>query len=86
MKCPVCKEEGKRSIVTEGPTMTTDMYSAPFYDEDGKRHFHDPNRHDTQYTCSEGHRFWSSWRDVCWCENPEPPVLTIHEEKTQCPK
>lgn len=60
MKCPECVKEGKRSTVSQGMSMTTCMGWAPFYDEDGNYHSHDPNRHETAYSCSNGHYFGES--------------------------
>lgn len=58
MKCPECQKQGLKSIVYEGPIMSTASYSPPFYDEDGVRHDHDGNITTFSYSCSNGHR-WS---------------------------
>ena len=67
--CPECKKEGKKSRVYPGASTTTLMYCAPYYDEDGEYHHHDSNWHDTDYRCSEGHR-WSE-RTPSKCPNPK---------------
>jgi len=55
MKCPECIKEGKRSIVTENGSSSTAMYSAPRWDEDGKRMADNCNTTTTEYSCSSGH-------------------------------
>ena len=60
MKCPECVRDGERSIVTIGPGYSTLAYAAPFYDEEGRHHHHDPNVHTSEYSCSRGH----SWAEV----------------------
>ena len=56
MKCPTCVAEGVRSRLTISPGMTTLMYSAPYYDEDGIYHSHDPNTTSFGWQCTEGHK------------------------------
>ena len=68
MKCPECVAEGKKSRVTVGMGYQTAMYCAPFYDEEGRFHNHDPNATTTGYTCSNGHRWQETTRSRCWCE------------------
>ena len=57
MKCPKCEELGIKSKVYVGMSTSTLMYSAPYYDEDGNYHYDDPNIHETEYRCSNGHKF-----------------------------
>lgn len=68
MKCPTCVEEGNKSIVSVGGSITTAMASHQFYDENGKYHLHDPNTSSTQYRCSNGHDWTESSKNKCWCE------------------
>jgi len=58
MICPECQKEGKKSIVFIGVSSTTLLAVTPYYDEEGRFHFDDPNTTTTQYTCSNGH-VWS---------------------------
>ena len=68
MICPICASAGTRSTVR----ITTDLLKAAlsdkqpvthYWDEDGVEHSHNPNIIRTDYTCSNGHRFFerSSW-------------------------
>jgi hypothetical protein len=52
---PECVNDEKRSTVTVGPTDSTLMHAAPYYDEEGQYHLHDPNTLTTTYRCSRGH-------------------------------
>jgi len=67
MICPTCNVEGKTSRVTIGRGSVTLVYSAPFYDEQGKFHKHDTNTHTQEYTCSNGHRWTEQSKNECWC-------------------
>lgn len=67
MICPNCKKEGKRSKVTSFGGSVTLMGWQPFWDEDGKAHYHDPNIHSSQYNCSNGHTWKESKGGSCWC-------------------
>ena len=58
MICPICAKKGLKSYVYVGTMTTTLMYSQPYYDEEGKYHFNDPNTRCTDYRCSNGHN-WS---------------------------
>lgn len=68
MKCQKCVEQGLESKVYVGTTMTTLAYSAPFYDENGRYHYHNPNTTTTEYRCSNGHSFTETMTPVCWCQ------------------
>ena len=71
-KCPVCQLEGRLSTVTVGSSHTTLAYSPPFYDEQGRLHYHDPNGHTTYYRCSRGHDFYEVRITPCpWGDYPE---------------
>lgn len=76
MKCPTCVNEGTKSTLSVGMSITTSMYFSPFYDEDGKYHHHDGNTTTTSYRCSNGHEFSDSRTGSCWCGwgvRPEDP-------------
>ena len=59
MTCKECKATGEKSTVIDAGTETTCAGWFPYFDEQGRRHSHDPNRHSTRYNCSQGH-----WWDV----------------------
>ncbi len=68
MICPECEKESKISKVYPGSSLMTLMYAAPFYDERGEYHHHDPNVITTTYKCTNGHA-WTEIRKLgsCWC-------------------
>ena len=57
MKCPTCVEQGVESRVNIGAMFSTLMKREAYWDVDGTYHNHDPNHHNTRYTCSNGHGF-----------------------------
>jgi hypothetical protein len=65
MICPVCKESGLKSTVWDSGTSSTLLGWMPYFDEEGKKHSHDPNRCSTVYTCSQGHRFVHRYHIAC---------------------
>lgn len=71
MICPECKAENKKSRVYAGPSSSTCMHCAPYYDEDGKHHYHDINTSSTSYSCSNGHEWSESSQGSCWCGWPD---------------
>lgn len=78
MKCPECVKEGKKSRITQDVTrltFTTDVYCAPYWDEEGNRHIHDLNTTTTSYECSKGHKWTGSAGSSCWCGWPEKLVI-----------
>lgn len=58
-KCPICKLEGKKSIVEPGMCSMTLMFCGNgYYDEDGNFHApNDCNKTTCSYSCSNGHKF-----------------------------
>lgn len=80
MKCPKCVEDGERSTLTGGVGTTTLMYAAPFYDEDGNYHDHNPNATTTSYQCSRGHRITVTTHRRCgscdWGSNSDQVTAT----------
>ena len=80
MKCPVCVKLGLKSTLTEGAGMSTMMYSAPYYDEDGNYHNHDPNTHTHTLACSNGHKMTVSHKSGCIPCGTEPTErITVNE-------
>lgn len=81
--CPTCKSEGKKSYVTPGGRMTTDMFYPPYYDEDGVYHHHDRNTVTADYSCSRGHQWTENQRNQCpSCSWPDEGArVPIHEMK-----
>lgn len=95
MKCPTCVAEGKRSKVFVGPSTSTCMSGASFYDEDGRPHFHDPNTTTTEYRCSNDHTWKETVSAKCWCEEvsaevaeeaPPAPILYTPDPSPQQPR
>lgn len=68
MKCKQCNEEGLTSRVEVGPGFRTAMCAVPYYDEQGRYHYHDPNTSTYTYQCSNGHEWSESSTSHCWCE------------------
>jgi hypothetical protein len=57
-KCPLCEKEGKKSKLYPGGTSYFSIGgNFTHYDEDGVRHYHDPTRKVSNYSCSNGHHF-----------------------------
>ena len=67
MKCPFCIKENKKSFLQNLSGFTTLMCDDSFYDEDGKYHYHDPNKRSNKYSCSNGHQFVLGEYKECWC-------------------
>lgn len=67
MKCPECVKEGLKSTVHSHGGMTTLLYCAPYYDEEGNYHDHDWNTTTNSYECSNGHKFSTKHSGSCWC-------------------
>lgn len=59
IRCKKCAEEGEKSSVYPGLATSTLLFSAPYYDEDGRLHDHDYNTHTRSFSCSRGH----SWEE-----------------------
>jgi hypothetical protein len=38
-----------------------------FYDGEGRHHYHDPNTHTVNYSCSNGHQWTEKTSGSCWC-------------------
>ncbi|PWU07235.1 MAG: hypothetical protein C5B43_00645 [Verrucomicrobia bacterium] len=65
MKCPECIKEGKKSTLNIGGMSVTAAGYRNYYDEDGDYHHHDPNKHKTYYSCSNGHIFYKEYYTPC---------------------
>lgn len=65
VKCPECAAQDQRSRIYPGCTVVTAMCTDYYYDEDGVFHHHDPNVRSTDYTCSNGHRWFDSVIPEC---------------------
>lgn len=71
MKCPTCIAEGKRSqveLVTMVPftqTIASPSNVRKFWDEDGRKHVHDPTEREELYQCSNSHRWSHKFKNPC---------------------
>lgn len=69
MKCPVCVKEGLQSRVYGGDScVSTCMGTQSYYDEKGRRHWHDPNSHFSAMSCSNRHKFGITSSSRCGVE------------------
>lgn len=57
MTCEKCQDEQQLSQVLVLGSVTTLLGYAPYYDEVGIYHDHDPNLVRSNYLCSKGHSF-----------------------------
>jgi hypothetical protein len=66
MMCHYCVAEGEKSVLY-APTsgISTAMGWSPYYDEEGKYHFHDMNSLTAEYHCSRGHRYVETLQKRC---------------------
>lgn len=64
MICLDCAKENKKSTLYPGMTQTYDVYIQPYYDESGNYHYH-PAGTNTEYSCSNGHRFTKTHYAKC---------------------
>ncbi len=83
MICEKCKEQGLKSRVSEMGCSKTLLGYRPFYDENGKRHYHNPNVTTTSYKCSNGHSWETKSRGGgrygrCWCGWPDKEGAVDH--------
>lgn len=65
MICPVCKDQNRTSTVISGGTEMTCVGFFPYHDAQGVLHVHNPNKHTTLYSCSNGHKFVHSYYADC---------------------
>ena len=68
MICPKCEASGGRSRVYVTPGgISTAMAYQPYYDEEGRYHYHDGNSFTQTWACSEGHSGAIVGANRCWC-------------------
>jgi len=78
MICDACKRDGTTSTIEIGVSKEkTDRWNPPFFDENGRKHDHDPNWITTKYRCSRGHEWVRTWQRPCWCGWPEGKVREV---------
>lgn len=66
--CTECEKQDLKSQVIQGATMCQKMYKKrTFYDENGKKHFHDGSISSTDYHCDKGHNWTKTRTGSCWC-------------------
>lgn len=65
--CPFCKKMGDKSVVYTNGGSTTQLlgYEGDFWDMEGIRHNHNPNRLSTGYRCSKGHFYTKHYWYPC---------------------
>lgn len=83
MICETCKAEGKTSRVYDQGSRMTLLNCTPFYDEQGRHHYHDSNTSTAGYRCSNGHSWVVTSTGSCWCgwpnEQKPAPSTSINE-------
>jgi hypothetical protein len=80
MICPKRKELGQKSTIVGGNMFSTAAYYQPYYDEDGKYHFHDGNNHTREYTCSKGHKIIVNLSNKCGaCSYGHEEKITVSD-------
>jgi NAD-dependent SIR2 family protein deacetylase len=65
MRCPQCMAMGQKSTVRIGAGVVTEMAVRTFYDEEGRYHYHNPNKHSRHLKCSNGHEWTERERNKC---------------------
>jgi len=65
MKCPECLAAGLKSRVESLGGTVTLMGWAPYWDEEGVYHSHDPNIRKSEYGCSNGHAWSEEYQAEC---------------------
>jgi hypothetical protein len=71
MICKECQESGRVSRVFERGGVVTALAHQAYFDEQGRRHSHDPNVHSQSYSCSNGHNWTTGALVPCWCGWPD---------------
>jgi hypothetical protein len=79
--CPKCKELGQKSTINgSGYGISTAMWCAPYYDEDGKYHHHNANSTTSQHVCSMGHILFVTAAKKCQsCDWGSEQTITAKE-------
>lgn len=65
MICKLCKQEGETSRLFSDGSMVTLIAFSSYWDEQGRKHSHNPNKYTTGYHCSRGHRYGEVSLEVC---------------------
>jgi uncharacterized Zn finger protein len=67
-KCPKCGVDDKSRVRT-GMLVTSEVCYVPFYDNQGKKHFHDDNYSYWMMRCMSCGKSWREPYDLrgCWC-------------------
>lgn len=68
-RCPTCRAENRKSKVYPGACSSTLLGFTPFYDEEGRYHYHNPNTSNCSFQCSNGHQWNES--EVAKCHYDE---------------
>lgn len=79
LPCPACATRRKQSDVHGGGSTKTMLSWRPYQDAEGRHHNHDPNATTTANRCSEGHHWWATTYDACWCgwQTDRAPEITV---------
>ncbi len=88
MRCPTCVEQDLKSkVYSEGATKTLLGGGGTFWDENGAKHHHDPNRVTSYYRCSNNHRWSSCAHEMClngYCDyGREEPEVRRYEDVSE---
>lgn len=68
LDCATCAAQGKLGVSMECVAAeATSMTWAPFLDNEGRTHAHDPNRRGLGFKCSAGHVLIAQGTVACWC-------------------
>ena len=66
LKCPECIAAGERSTVRSASTVRHHAGTVEVYwDEEGRKHVHDPNETTVRFRCSKGHEFDQTHKQPC---------------------
>ena len=60
--CPVCQVKGAKIQVT-----STFLGIIPYFEPDGREHYHDRNQRLANLTCLNGHEHSIQIFNTCWC-------------------
>jgi hypothetical protein len=63
--CPQCQEARQVSQVYDAGSSQTAIGHRPYWDEQGRRHVHNPNRIRWSFRCTNGHSWTEDERFEC---------------------
>jgi hypothetical protein len=86
MICETCRSEGKTSRVYDRGSSMTLLNCTPFYDEQGRQHYHDSNTTTSGYECSNGHSWVVKSKPSCWCGWPNEQKTAPAEPAAPAPE